>query len=189
MSHFLPTSLALQSPQPTPVALQNSFSSPCSSTRFSSQLCSSSSQAYHMLQYNFFIPCFGLFKPILASAISTYIFKGLGNKQIKLFLHIFSPASTPAGERCVSCICYFPGLYMLLVPSEMLHEYKNVKHRSPFLLILGFIKNTFPDYVTLNQKLILPESLSEIFRYEADTAVFFCLFCAIRINFLKSQSY
>ena len=150
MPHFLPTSLALWPPQPTPVALQNSFSSPRSTTRFSSQLCCSSSQAYHILQHNFFIPCFRLFKPVVASAISTYISEGLGNKHIKLFLHIFSPASTLAGERCACCICHFPGSYMLLAPLEMLHEYKNVKHRSTFLLILGFVKNTYPDYVTLN---------------------------------------
>lgn len=148
--HFLPTSLALRSPQPTAVTLQNSFSSPCSSTRFSSQLCCSSSQAYHILQHNFFIPCSGLFKPVVASAISTYIFKGLGNKQIKLFLHIFSPDSTLAGERCAHRICHFPGSCKPLAPSEMLHKYKNVKHRSMFFLILGFVKNTFPDYVKLN---------------------------------------
>lgn len=150
MPDFLPTSLAIQSPQPTPVALQNSFSSPSSSTRFSSQLCSSSSQAYHILQHNFFIPCFGLFKPVVASAISIYIFKGVGNKQFKVFLHIFSPASSLAGERCACCICHFPGSYLLLAPLEMLHEYRNVKHRITFLLILGFVKNTYPDYVTLN---------------------------------------
>lgn len=89
----------------------------------------------HILQQDFFIPCFALFKAAVAPAIST--FKALGNKQIKLFLHVFPP-----DERCAHCMCRFPGSYLLSAPSETLHEYKNVKHRRIFLLILGFVKNT-----------------------------------------------
>lgn len=62
---------------------------------------------------------------------------------------------------------------------------KIVKHKSMFLLILGFVKNTFSDYVTLNQKLILPESSSEIFRYEQ--TLLFLLLVLLNQNKLKKK--
>lgn len=77
--------------------------------------------------------------------------KDWATSRFNFFSTFFSTTGpTLVGERCACCICHFLGLYMVFASLEMLQEDKNIKHRSTFLLILGFVKNTYPDYVTLN---------------------------------------